>query len=83
MTPTYKFSRYTNGLNVSHNGRAKLVKAEIETGTDGTLRLTAVSGHNLSKCRGVSPVIVDSLNEDAYDDTMGALSALQALGFSV
>ncbi|WNW10104.1 hypothetical protein RRX38_02720 [Pseudomonas sp. DTU_2021_1001937_2_SI_NGA_ILE_001] len=85
-----EFINSTVGLLCNHDAYAcpVLVKAEANTMSDGTVRLSAVNGHTLGDMTKAAHVFLtqQQWNErpcDPYDDTAKAVWALRHLGFRV
>lgn len=86
-----EFIGYTIGLECNHNSArrqmmAKMVKVEKNRRADGSVELSAVSGHNLGKFRGCKAIVSAEDYEnrpfDAYDAAEEAVWALNLCGFT-
>lgn len=74
----------TIGLQAWGHGRNALVRIQYHRNQDGSVLLSAVSGHNLSRLPGAKTISGDEFEDrphDPYDDTREALWALELLGY--
>lgn len=88
----YKFIRTTIGLQATHENYSKpaLVRVEYYENSENTdeIKMVAVNGKTLSKLKKCSSIVItredyQDIPEDAYDDAVEAISALEMLGWAV
>ena len=84
MSKNSKFIGGTIGLQACGHGRNTLVRIEYSRNQDGSVLLSAVSGHNLARMPGAKTISGDYFEDrphDPYDDTREAQWALELLGY--